>query len=1316
MADKILQLRKRHFQAPKSSTRQRSDFGPEMMNLKQKLNELWNRKSKPQDIRSDRRRRLSLERMEDRRLMAVIDLATLTAQQGTAITTPSNTYSTGRVVSSAGDINGDGYDDLMIAANTMEYQGRMFVVFGRDNMSSIIDLDNLGTDGISFIGQTNYHGIGLSLSAAGDINGDGFDDLILGARNGLARYQNNNDKGESYLIFGASTLPTSINLGALGSNGVIFRSTTVFDAAGRVSAAGDVNGDGFDDLIIGAPSYGVSRVYFKRGGHIIYGRAQFPTVVSVLDSDVIIERESDAFADLTGFSVSSAGDVNGDGFDDLILGAPRNGAAGNLKTYAGSTFLIFGGSALPATIKLATLGSLGVKIFGADAGDESGRSVSNVGDVNGDGYDDLIIGAPKADAANNAKLEAGESYLIFGRAIFPATIDLKNLGSAGMTIFGADANDSSGFSVSGAGDINADGFDDLFIGASGADGLGNNKPSAGESYVIFGKAVLASSMNLAQLAADGIKIIGANSNDRSGQSVSDAGDVNGDGFADLIIGAPGVRPQSNYDFRTGASYVIFGGNGFTSSVNRIGTSAQETLTGTSAADNMVGGRGDDILIGNGGADVLLGGQGNDVLAFSSLDFRRIDGGTGSDTLRFDGADLGLKLNDPRLGVFETVDITGTGNNLLVVKKPDVLRAQNDTLIVRGNAGDRINYGTGWAQAANQVINGVSYYVFTQGTATLKVQVGVTVNRAPVIAGFVGQVTARQNGPAVIVDSDATIADVDSPNFAGGSLTVSIIANSEVADRLEIRNTGNAAGQIGVSGNTIRYGNKIIGTFAGTTTLVVTLNGNATPQGAQALLRNITFRTSAISTATRTVQVTLNDGDGVISNLPTKTVRVIASNVAPVLANFGANVAYDATFDSTLTVSTSATVADPDSNFHRGTLTFSIENGQAEDYFRAPVGAVIESVSGGQGLTPLVVTFNDSTNSTAAAVQAILRGVVWGTDSRIEGPRTIRVTLADGDGGTSNSLSKTINVTRTKIAPVVSGVTTPVSYYIVNRIVPLAPNAVLATGRLSVFTNGNLTISTPQGGTATDQVNIIHDGMYGIAIGVIGADVFYGGLNIGTFTGGVGGTPLVVTFNSNATKEAVQRLLRRVAFSTPDVSPFRSSRTFSVDLMVEGLPSTPQTISMQISYAPEILRMGESVNYSVGTQPIRVAASAQVSGLDTRRFTGGSLSFTVTQNGEATDEFSIITETSGSNRIAVNGGNLTAGGVVFGTFSGGTGLSPLVITFNANADARLVTRLINLVAWRSTVQSPSLNPRTFVVSLVDREGLQSLPVTKQITLS
>ncbi len=119
------------------------------------------------------------------------------------------------------------------------------------------------------------------------------------------------------------------------------------------------------------------------------------------------------------------------------------------------------------TIDLAALvAGQGTTIFGADSDDWSGYSASNAGDVNGDGFDDLVIGASRADASGNAKSNAGDSYVIFGAAALPATIDLANLGSAGITIFGADAGDSSGFSVSSAGDVNGDGFDDLVIGAS----------------------------------------------------------------------------------------------------------------------------------------------------------------------------------------------------------------------------------------------------------------------------------------------------------------------------------------------------------------------------------------------------------------------------------------------------------------------------------------------------------------------------------------------------------------------------------------------------------------------------------------------------------------------------------------------------------------------------------------------------------------------------------------------------------------------------------------------------------------------------------
>jgi hypothetical protein len=151
---------------------------------------------------------------------------------------------------------------------------------------------------------------------------------------------------------------------------------------------------------------------------------------------------------------------------------------------------------------------------------------------------------------------------------------------------------------------------------------------------------------------------------------------------------------------------------------------------------------------------------------------------------------------------------------------------------------------------------------------------VAVNDAPVIGCVTGFVNYTENGAPALIAATATVVDTDSIDLATGKLTVAITGNSQTTDRIGIKHVGNLAGQIGVSGTTVSYGGVAIGTFAGTTSLVVTLNDKATPAAVQALLRSVTFSSLSEnpSVLDRTIKVTLTDGDGGTSNLPTKLVK------------------------------------------------------------------------------------------------------------------------------------------------------------------------------------------------------------------------------------------------------------------------------------------------------------------------------------------------------------------------------------------------------------------------------------------------------------
>ncbi|MCC5639943.1 tandem-95 repeat protein, partial [Nostoc sp. CHAB 5844] len=495
---------------------------------------------------------------------SVLNLSSVNGSYGFVINGINAFDGSGESVSSAGDINGDGFDDLIIGAtradpNGMRDAGESYVVFGSDSrFVPNLNLSSLdGSNGFVINGIDEYDNSGRSVSGAGDINGDGIDDLIIGASNTYPTYV-----GESYVVFGSiSGFSASLNLSSLnGSNGFVINGVDVRDSLGSsVSGAGDINGDGIDDIIIGAISADPNGESRSGSSYVVFGSSSgFSAnlnLSSLNGSNGFVINGVDA-GDFSGGSVSGAGDVNGDGIDDIIIGAIS--ADPNGQEFAGESYVVFGSrSGFSANLNLSSLnGSNGFVINGVGAGDGSGNSVSNTGDINGDGIDDIIIGAISADP--NGESRSGSSYVVFGSSSgFSANLNLSSLnGSNGFVINGVDAGDFSGGSVSGAGDVNGDGIDDIIIGAIGADP--NGQEFAGESYVVFGsRSGFSASLNLSSLnGSNGFVINGVDEDDLLGNSVSGAGDINGDGFDDLIIGVTRADPNGqNY---AGLSYVVFG--------------------------------------------------------------------------------------------------------------------------------------------------------------------------------------------------------------------------------------------------------------------------------------------------------------------------------------------------------------------------------------------------------------------------------------------------------------------------------------------------------------------------------------------------------------------------------------------------------------------------------------------------------------------------------------------------------------------------------------------------------------------------------------
>ncbi len=674
----------------------------------------------------------------------------------------------GFAVSGAGDVNGDGFDDLIVGARyddpNGEESGASFVVFGKTDGTKV-ELSDIeaGRGGFVINGVSAGDYSGRSVSSVGDVNGDGFDDVIVGAPNDDP---NANYAGASFVVFG-KTDGTKVELSAVeaGIGGFVINGVSEDDYSGfSVSGAGDVNGDGFDDLIIGArndnPNGNNSGASF-----VVFGKTNGTNVeLSAVEAGTGgFVMNGVSVGDLAGFSVSLAGDVNGDGFDDLIVGALEDDPNGS---NSGASFVVFGKTDGTA-VQLSNVeaGTGGFVINGVTDGDKAGFSVSSAGDVNGDGFEDLIVGALYNDLNVS---NSGASFVVFGKTD-GTKVELSDieLGRGGFAINGVSADDVSGVSVSSAGDMNGDGFDDLIVGAKGDDPNGS---ASGASFVVFGKTDgTAVQLSNVEAGRGGFVINGVSQGDYSGFSVSSAGDVNGDGFDDLIVGANQDDPNGSY---SGASFVVFGGD-FSGAVTEIGTVGNDTLNGSAGVDILVGGTGNDMLLGAGGADVLYGGAGDDVVEVSDLTFARVDGGNGVDTLRLTGNGLTLDLealDNTSLSSIEVIDLNG-GGNALTISPVELFRLAEgtNTLRVLGNAADAVMLAHGpWTREADLTDGGAIFAVYTQGHARIEVAVDVAVSTvfelSAVAAGIGGFAINGVSGSDYAGFSVSSAGDVNGDGF------------------------------------------------------------------------------------------------------------------------------------------------------------------------------------------------------------------------------------------------------------------------------------------------------------------------------------------------------------------------------------------------------------------------------------------------------------------------------------------------------------------------------------------------------------------------
>jgi len=543
----------------------------------------------------------------------------------------------------AGDINGDGRADVIFcgmygsASGTNSGVVNFYSSDGRD--SGFVDSSLNPSNIFKLFGERSGDLLGTSVSANGDVNGDGIRDVAIGAAgqdgpgNGIA-----DNRGAAYVVLGSHDFSLNAGLATLDGNpppGVI----AIYgpQPGGRTGIwvdEGDVDGDGLADIIIGSDQINSGGSQHVGGAYIVFGSPSLPNVIDLASppAGVRTARIVGARQENHWGAALQVGDINNDGIGDIIIGGSilRDSASfvtpsddtghdsraadfNGLRPFCGEAYVIYGQHNWPSDIFLASPPLNSTHVIGAHAGDFLGSQVHS-GDINGDGSNDLVIGALQAEAPDNQG-KTGAVYVIYGSAsLAGATIDLASPDASGQhitTIYGEHALDCAGDSVR-TYDINKDGFSDLFVGSPERTfAVGSEmREDAGVTEIIYGQRDFLPPVIKFYDPPAGLPIFrlaGARSEDEFSYRLTGA-DVDGDGYVDYIANAMHGDGFVNSKLNAGNVY-IFSGKKLSAKLGMLPTQGPPAPALTSATLNAGGMVVQEAAAGQNGLSVIVNGTG-----------------------------------------------------------------------------------------------------------------------------------------------------------------------------------------------------------------------------------------------------------------------------------------------------------------------------------------------------------------------------------------------------------------------------------------------------------------------------------------------------------------------------------------------------------------------------------------------------------------------------------------------------------------------------------------------------------------------------------